>query len=83
MDQNDIDRISYMIYGPYNMVHIISIKISYGTSKSWKLNKSVQTSMNGIKALISSKKKDYWSPYTVQIQNDGPEKDFMNGVSKR
>ena len=40
-------------------------------------------SINGIKALISSKKKDYWSPYTVQIQNDGPEKDFMNGVSKR
>jgi len=40
------------------------------------------TSMNDIQALISSKKKDYWSPYTVQIQNDGPEKDFMNGVSK-
>ena len=44
-----------------------------------------QANINGMKALASSssKKKDYWSPYTVQIQNDGPEKDFMNGVSKR
>ena len=52
-------------------------------SKSLQFNKSFKTSINGIKALISSKKKNYWSPYTVQIQNDGPEKDFMNGVSKR